>query len=156
MSIVSRSTPIKRKRNKAERQWLEGVREAIHKELTIKRRPKPGKRVGRLSDAECIEMVKRSKSRVPPKKVTKLRREDTATGSGKVTFAEDKTYLADLLCQVFEHLSSIVSTRRSMVKWLNSPNKGLDNKRPIDLIFTETGLVKVANYLHQHLGLDYS
>ncbi|EXI78623.1 MAG: putative toxin-antitoxin system antitoxin component [Candidatus Accumulibacter appositus] len=60
--------------------------------------------------------------------------------------------LALLFVRAFRSLDSIVGEQGSARKWLASNNRGL-NGRPVDLISTTEGLVRVVHYLDASRGL---
>lgn len=57
-----------------------------------------------------------------------------------------------LFVRVFRSLDSIVGDERTAQAWLNSPNQAL-NGRPVELIATTEGLVRVVHYLDASRGL---
>lgn len=57
-----------------------------------------------------------------------------------------------LFVRLFRSLDSIVGDSGSASKWLNSENHGL-NGRPLDLIATTEGLVRVVHYLDASRGI---
>lgn len=60
--------------------------------------------------------------------------------------------LALLFVRTFRSLDSIVSEQGTARQWLASNNQGL-NGRPVDLISTTEGLVRVVHYLDASRGL---
>jgi uncharacterized protein (DUF2384 family) len=60
--------------------------------------------------------------------------------------------LALLFVRVFRSLDSIVGNEQTARQWLNSENKGL-NERPIHLICQTEGLVRVVQYLDASRGI---
>lgn len=57
-----------------------------------------------------------------------------------------------LFVRVFRSLDSILGDESTARKWLNSENRGL-NGRPIELIRSTEGLVRVVQYLDASRGL---
>ncbi|MDN5844176.1 MAG: MbcA/ParS/Xre antitoxin family protein [Alcaligenaceae bacterium] len=57
-----------------------------------------------------------------------------------------------LFLRLFRSLDSIVGDEQTARAWLNSPNQGL-GERPIELIPTTEGLVRVVHYLDASRGL---
>jgi uncharacterized protein (DUF2384 family) len=57
-----------------------------------------------------------------------------------------------LFVRAFRSLDSIVGEESTAIKWLNSENRGL-NDRPINLISTTEGLVRVVHYLDASRGI---
>ena len=57
-----------------------------------------------------------------------------------------------LFVRLFRSLDSIVGDGSAAITWLNSENRGL-NGRPIDLICTTEGLVRVVHYLDASRGI---
>ena len=62
--------------------------------------------------------------------------------------------LATLTLRAWRSLDAIVGSNDEAARtWLESPNKGLDGARPLDLLATPQGLVKVCDYLDSRRGL---
>jgi putative toxin-antitoxin system antitoxin component (TIGR02293 family) len=62
--------------------------------------------------------------------------------------------LATLMLRAWRSLDAIVSSNDEVARtWLSSPNRGLEGARPLDLLATPQGLVKVCDYLDSRRGL---
>lgn len=62
--------------------------------------------------------------------------------------------LATLMLRAWRSLDAILASNDEAARtWLTSPNKGLDGARPLDLLSTPQGLVKVCDYLDSRRGL---
>jgi len=51
------------------------------------------------------------------------------------------------IAKVLEHVFAVFETEEKVKKWLNSPNKALNNTKPIDLFYLPTGLGLVNDIL---------
>jgi putative toxin-antitoxin system antitoxin component (TIGR02293 family) len=61
--------------------------------------------------------------------------------------------LAALLLRAWRSLDAIMGSHDETSRtWLRSPNHGLDEARPIDLLKTPQGLVRVCDYLDSRRG----
>ncbi len=59
-----------------------------------------------------------------------------------------------LLVRLFRSLDAIVGgSREDALAWLNSENKGLAGRKPVDLVETTEGLVSVVHYLDACRGV---
>jgi uncharacterized protein (DUF2384 family) len=59
-----------------------------------------------------------------------------------------------LLIRLFRSLDAIVGgSREDALAWLNSENKGLAGRKPVDLVETTEGLVSVVHYLDACRGV---
>ena len=58
-----------------------------------------------------------------------------------------------LFVRAFRSLDSIVGEESTARRWLSSNNKGLNGRRPVDLISNTEGLVRVVQYLDASRGL---
>ncbi len=78
----------------------------------------------------------------------------TRTYSGDYQFGERRKEweFALLFVRAFRSLDSIVGNEHAARQWLHSDNLGL-NGRPIDLIRSTEGLVRVVHYLDASRGL---
>lgn len=82
-----------------------------------------------------------------PATVTRLYSGDYVLDQGRKEWE-----FALLFVRAFRSLDSIVGDETSARKWLNSENRGL-NGRPIELIRSTEGLVRVVQYLDASRGL---
>lgn len=61
--------------------------------------------------------------------------------------------LAALLLRAWRSLDAIVgSSDDTSRKWMRIPNRGLDEAKPVDLLKTPQGLVRVCDYLDSRRG----
>jgi uncharacterized protein (DUF2384 family) len=84
---------------------------------------------------------------VSPPTVTRL-----YTGQYQLDQKRKEWDFALLFVRVFRSLDSIVGDESTARKWLTSENKGL-NAKPIELIHSTEGLVRVVQYLDASRGL---
>jgi uncharacterized protein (DUF2384 family) len=84
---------------------------------------------------------------VSPPTVTRL-----CTGQYQLDHNRKEWDFALLFVRLFRSLDSIVGDESTARKWLNSDNLGL-NAKPIDLIRSAEGLVRVVQYLDASRGL---
>ena len=84
---------------------------------------------------------------VSPPTVTRL-----YTGQYQLDQNRKEWDFALLFVRVFRSLDSIVGDESTARKWLTSDNKGL-NAKPIELIRSTEGLVRVVQYLDASRGL---
>jgi putative toxin-antitoxin system antitoxin component (TIGR02293 family) len=76
------------------------------------------------------------------------------TGKLKLEPGSKPYQLATLMLRAWRSLDAIVGSSDEAARtWLTSPNKGLDGARPLDLLSTPQGLVKVCDYLDSRRGL---
>ena len=107
-----------------------------------------GKAVTRA--AERLEISKSLLAKVlgvSPSTVTRL-----YTGQYQLDQKRKEWDFALLFVRVFRSLDSIVGDESTARKWLTSENKGL-NAKPIELIHSTEGLVRVVQYLDASRGL---
>lgn len=107
-----------------------------------------GKAVTRA--AERLEISKSLLAKVlgvSPPTVTRL-----YTGQYQLDQKRKEWDFALLFVRVFRSLDSIVGDESTARKWLTSENKGL-NAKPIELIHSTEGLVRVVQYLDASRGL---
>ena len=107
-----------------------------------------GKAVGRVAERLHIsKAVLASILGVSPATITRFYH-------GEYLLAQNRKEweFALLLVRVFRSLDSIVGDEATARKWLNSENRGL-NGRPIELITSTEGLVRVVQYLDASRGV---
>lgn len=100
--------------------------------------------------AERLDVSKSLLSKVlgvSPPTVTRL-----YTGQYQLDQNRKEWDFALLFVRVFRSLDSIVGDESTARKWLTSDNKGL-NAKPIELIRSTEGLVRVVQYLDASRGL---
>jgi len=73
-------------------------------------------------------------------------------GSYRLDPARKEWEFALLFVRVFRALDAIVGSEGAARKWLQSDNRGL-NRRPLDLIRSTEGLVRVVQYLDASRGI---
>jgi uncharacterized protein (DUF2384 family) len=107
-----------------------------------------GKAVARAADRLGISKSLLAKILgVSPPTVTRL-----YTGHYLLDSRRKEWDFALLFVRVFRSLDSIVGDEQTAQKWLVSENRGL-NAKPIDLISSTEGLVRVVQYLDASRGL---
>lgn len=74
-------------------------------------------------------------------------------GSARLDPASKPFQLAALFLRAWRSLDAIVGSHDEPARvWLRSPNAGMGNARPIDLLLRPEGLVRVCDYLDSRRG----
>jgi len=98
-----------------------------------------------VNTAEYLDIPKNKLASIlglSPSSVTRL-----YTQTYQLAQSKKEWDFAVLFVRLFRSLDSIVGNPDDAKKWLKSENKAFAGRRPIDLIESTEGLVRVVNYL---------